>query len=243
MNSSKIFHLDINYYKKQIILKYFILSCLNIGFLIWAILKSEKQDLSIYLISLGIIIIMFVLFRRNGIRQIELLKKNIYEFDKNILKHYANTSSCMELDLNDVKVVYIDKIFGKKRILLKFSKDRIYTYSNIINLEEFQKNLEDITNHKAIPLERNFYELGFKAFFIFLPSMVTFILTYFPKLHINLPIFFLIVNLNLIFFIQQISEEKVLGGIPKQISRRIIFILVAFFFFQFYRVFFMENLY
>lgn len=242
MSSSKIFRLDIDYYKKQIFLKYLVLSCLNIGILIWAILKSEKQDLSIYLISLGIIIIMLVIFRRNGIRQIELLEKNIYEFDKNILKHYADTSSCMELNVNEVQVIYVDKIFGTKRILLKFSKDRVYTYSHIVNQDEFLKILEQTTNQKAIPLERNFYELGFKAFFIFLPSLITYALTYFPKLLISLPIFFLILNLNLVFFVHYISEEKILGGIPKQIARRLIIILVAFFIFQFYKIFFSENL-
>lgn len=242
MSSSKIFRLDIDYYKKQIFFKYFVLSCLNIGILVWAILKSEKQDLSIYLISLGIIIIMLVIFRRNGIRQLELLEKNIYEFDKNILKHYANTSSCMELDLNDVEVIYVDQIFRTQRILLKFSKDRVHTYSHIINQDEFLKVLEQTSNQKAIPLERNLYELGFKAFFIFLPSLVTYALTYFPKLLISLPIFFLILNLNLIFFIHHISEEKILGGVPKQITRRLIIILVAFFFYQFYKIFFSENL-
>ncbi|MCX7999348.1 MAG: hypothetical protein N3A69_10440, partial [Leptospiraceae bacterium] len=138
MSSAKIFHLDIEYYKKQIFWKYFILSIINISFLIYAIYKSERQDISIYLIAVGLLIIMVVLFRRNALRQIELLQKNIYEFDRNILKHYANTPSCMELNLSEVQVVYVDKLFRKKRILLKFDKDRVYTYSNILNIDEFQ---------------------------------------------------------------------------------------------------------
>lgn len=241
MSSSKIFQLDIEYYKKQIFWKYFILFLLNISFLIYGIYKSERQDIGIYLIALGLLIIMLVLFRRNGLRQLELLRQNIYEFNQNILKHYTNTTSCMEVNLNDVQVVYVDKWLGKKRILIKFNKDRIHTYSNILNIDEFQNTIEQLTKQKAIPLERNFYELGFKVFFIFLPSMITFALTYFPKFLINLPIFFLILNLNFIFFLYQISEDKLIGGVPKPIARRLIIILVAFFCFQFYKIFFTEN--
>lgn len=241
MNSKKIFHLDIDYYKKQIFWKYFILSILNISFLSWGIWKSESQDISIYLIALGLLIIMIVLFRRNALRQIELLRKNVYELDNKILKHYADSSSCMELDLNDVQVIYVDKIFGKKRILLKFSKERTYTYSNISNINEFLNALEQATNQKSIPLERNLYELSFKALIIFLPSIVVLILTFFPKFLITLPIFFLILNLNFIFFLFQISEDKLLGGVPKQVTRRLVIILVAFFFYQFFKIFFENN--
>jgi hypothetical protein len=232
------FLLDLHIFKKHIIWKYIVLFVINLSVLGWAFFNQSEKGVSFYFILAGVLILIGVVFWRNGKRQLELLGKTVYEFDKGILKHYGATENCQELYLSTVETIKYETLFGRKRVLLKTDSGGVYSYSRILNLEEFIKNLESGSGKQIQELQRNRWEMGIKIFFIYLPSLITFILVKIPSTLLNMNIFFLILNLNTIFLIHNLSEKKIEGGISERIARRIILILIGFFAYQFYLLFY-----
>jgi len=238
MKLTKSFFLDLKSFKKHIFLKYIVLFFINFFILSWTYYESKTSEVSLILILLGILIIIGFIFWRNANKQMELLSKTVYEFEGKVLKHYGIGESCGELDLSTIQSLKYEILFGIKRVLIKTEQGKTYTYSRIQDMESFIKNLENYSGKQIQKLERNKWELTFKFILIYLPSFIVLILVQFPKTLINMNIFFLIINLNTIFFLRGISENKLEGGIPERIVSRINLILIIFFFYQFYNLFY-----
>lgn len=233
----KTFLLDLESFRKHILWKYIVLFFINLGVLGWAYNENKNPDSSFYMILIGVLILIGFIFWRNGKRQLDLLTKTVYEFENGILKHYGSTESCQELELKNTESLKYEILLGRKRVLLK-TESGTYTYSRIEHIDDFIKNLERYTGKQIQELKRNKWEIGLKFILIYLPSAITFVLAHFPNTLISMNIFFLILNLNTIFFVRNLSEEKLEGGISERISRRIVIILVGFFIYQFYLLFY-----
>jgi hypothetical protein len=234
--TSQIFRLDLPLLKNRVIYKYIILFLLNASILFLSYFRMPEKNqffLSVVFILLSFFIFLFF---KNFNSQMKLFSETAFQIDKNILKLYGANSSCADLNLKDLKSIKKDRLFGYDRIILDFGENKL-TYFCIEKMDLFEKELEAASGIQSSNIKRNIPIFLIKFFIIYLPSIITYYLTTFEESKINLDILYIIINLNTIFMIQHLSEDKLEGGIPSRTSRRIMIILIFFLCFQLVTVF------
>lgn len=226
-----------SFFKKRIYLKYILLTIINFGFLAYGYFPFEGNKSNYILSSALVLFVIIFLFVKSAKKQLDSLQTMRFVFSKNRLKHFGPNNSCTEIEMEKVLSLKIDSILGYKRLLVKSETGVTHSYAGILDESNFITQMEKTSNRKFETLERNKWEFGIKFFLLFLPSIITYFLIYHTRLGMNSKIFFLIFNLNSIFFIHNISEKKFEGGISERLSRRLIILLFLVFSFQFYSIF------
>ncbi|MCB1178653.1 MAG: hypothetical protein KDK36_13795 [Leptospiraceae bacterium] len=234
----KSFLLDIQSFKKRIIIKYIILFLANLGILLFGFFSYSEDKTNYLLMSVLILILIILMFIRNGKRQLDILSKMYFEISGNLLKQHGANGSCTEIELDKIKSLKLDNLLGYKRILLKSEKGETHTYSRIIKFDTFIEGLENASSQKIQTLHRNKIKLLAKTIILYSPSYATYYLTRFSYTKLNMEMTYLILTLNTMFFIHNISERKFEGGISNKLARRLIIILFLYFLYQFYRIFY-----
>ncbi len=236
-NISDTYVLDVSFFRKRIYLKYIVLSLINFGFLAYGYFPFEGDKSNYILSSAFVLFVIILLFTKSAKKQIDSLKTMSFVFSKNLLKHFGPNHSCTEIDLEKVQSLKMDSILGYKRFLVKSETGATHSYAGILEESNFIAQMEKISGRKFESLERNKWEFAIKFFLLFLPSIITYFLIYHTQLGMNNKIFFLIFNLNSMFFIHNLSEKKFEGGISDRLARRLIILLFIVFCFQFYSIF------
>jgi hypothetical protein len=210
---SQIFRLDIPQLKNRVLSKYIILFLLNSSILFISYFRMPEKNQTYLAFVIFLLSFFIFIFFRNFKRQMHIFSETAFQIDRTILKLYGSNSSCTDLNLNELKAIKKDRLFGYDRIILEFGENKL-TYFCIENMDLFVK-----------------------FFIIYLPSLITYFLTTIEDSKITTDILYVIINLNTIFMIQHISEDKLEGGIPSRTARRIMIILILFLSYQLITVF------
>ena len=104
-------------------------------------------------------------------------------------------------------------------------------------MDKFEREIENASGLTASQIKRNPILFILKVCIIYLPSLITYTLTTVEESKITIDVLYVIINLNTIFMIQNLSEDKMEGGFPSRTTRRIMIILSLLFVFQLYQLF------
>lgn len=235
--ASSIYKLDLKLLKKRAFLRYSILFLMNSFVLLFTYYNMPEKNndfLGFILILLSLFIFIFL---RNFQRQIKIFSSTAFEIREKTLKLYGENATCTDVDLRGLKNIKRQNFLGIDRIILYFENKKL-NYFAIENMDEFQRELEKESGISGGIVNFNFFLLSIKFFIIYLPSFITIFFMRYYESKITKEILYLILNLNTIFLVQHISEDKLEGGISSKTARRVIIILSILFFFQMYKVFF-----
>jgi hypothetical protein len=235
--NSNLFRPDLVVFKKRLIIKYVLLLIFNASILLGTYISNAMGNTNYLIFCLFLISAFIFLFTNNYRRQMEFIQAMVLEFSSSNLLLHGTGGACEELNLKEIESIKIDRIFGVNRVFLKGKDNRIRTYADIEDQNDFVKLLEEKSGLKTERIERRPILLFSKTIIIYLPSIITLITTLIPESKVGMNVFFLILNLNTIFMIHNISESKLEGGIQSNVARRVILLLLLLFFFQFYIVF------
>ncbi|MDX1957146.1 MAG: hypothetical protein SFU98_01165 [Leptospiraceae bacterium] len=224
-------------FHKRILWKYIILLLVNSSLLFGNYFLNNYGDNNYLLLCYFLIFVFGLLFFQNYKRQMKVISGLSLEIKDGKLIQNEASGRCEELILKDTSSLKTDSILGMNRIFLTGNDGKQRTYADIEKLNEFKEKLSQETGLTITQIQRSYGLILFKIFLIYLPSLLVYIGTKFEKTKITIPVFYLVVIINSIFFFNSISESKLEGGISNSITRRIIVILILIFFFQFYRVF------
>ncbi len=233
---SRIFRLDLPLLKNRVIYKYIILFSLNSSILFLSYFRMPEKNPTYLTVVIFLLSFFIFIFFRNFKRQMHIFSETAFQIDHSVLKLYGSNSSCTDLNLNELKAIKKDRLFGYDRIILDFGESKL-TYFCIENMDLFEKELEKASGIIPSLIKRNIILISIKFFIIYLPSLITYFLTTIEESKITTDILYVIINLNTIFMVQHISEDKLDGGIPSRTARRIMIILILFLGYQLISVF------
>jgi len=231
-----IYKLDLKILEKRVITKYIILFSLNSLILFYSYYKMQDKNIN-YLNMIILLLILFLfLFYKNYKRQMKIFSETLFEIDGKILKLYGENSSCKDILMSEILSLKKDSLWGYPRIFIDLGKYKL-NYFCIENIEIFENELQIASGLKIDEIKRNPILILLKIFVIYLPGLITYILTTIEESRITIDILYIILNLNSIFLFQHLSEDKLEGGIPSRTARRIMIILGFLFCFQLFSVF------
>lgn len=229
MSNLQQFPIHLQLYKQRILLRAVSIFTINIILLGWAVWSAPNENKLNYLALCGIVIVAIGLFLyQNFQKQISILKDNYLEINNHILQWYTGKGKCTAINLKRVTKIERDKYRGFDRFII-FEGETPEIILNLLEPDEFQKKIEEFTklkvNHFPIPWK----EYLFKTLGFFFPAAGAFI---FYKLnYLDLRLFFLILNINAIFFLIHFSEKRTRGGFSESTVRRstlILFLVLAY---------------
>lgn len=230
------YKLDLNILKKRILIRYIILFLLNSFVLLFTYYNQPEKNTNFLGFILILLSFFIFIFLRNYQRQLKIYSKTAFEIQEKTLKLHGENATCTDVDLRGLKAIKRQNFWGIDRIILSFDNKKL-NYFAIENIDDFQKELERESGVNGENLKFNFLLISIKIFLIYLPSFVTYIFMNFYDSKITIDLLYVIINLNSIFMIQHISEDKLEGGISGRTARRVMIILTILFFFQLYKVF------
>ncbi len=229
MSNLKLFPINLELYKKRLILRTIAIFLINLVLLSWTVWSAPKESILNYLGLCFIVLAGIALFlNQNFKRQISILKNNYLEINNNILQWYTGTGKCTSINLKRVNKIERDKYRGFERFLIFEGK----TFEPILNLlepEEFQREIEQHTNLKVELFVFDWKSQCIQAFWFFIPAFLGF--TFFYLKYLDIQFFFLILTVNSIFFLVQFSEKRTRGGFSESTVRRstiILFLVLAY---------------
>ena len=234
--ANAIFRMDMKSLHKRVILKYAVLFLFNSSVLFYSYLKMPEKNsnyLGFVLILLSFFIFIFI---KNYKRQMKIFSQTAFEVRDKTLKLYGENSSCTDVPLENLSSIRKDNLFGYPRIILDFKGNKL-TYFSIENMDKFEREIENASGLTASQIKRNPILFILKVCIIYLPSLITYTLTTVEESKITIDVLYVIINLNTIFMIQNLSEDKMEGGFPSRTTRRIMIILSLLFVFQLYQLF------
>ncbi len=234
---NRIFTYDINLYKKKLSIRLIIVLVSYVLFLIWnytQISQEYKMDfLKIFLPLSGFL--GYFLFR-NFQRQVSLLSKAAFMIQGKKIKQFADKQEVLEMDLNTLKKILVGKYKSFPRIILEW-EDRAMSIINLSDNEEFVQILEQISRikHEINPNSGKY--ITTKTWIYLAPSIayaLILLTLYKEKIpFINPKTFFLFLNVNLlIYFLYGVGRKEESQTGIYQTRRKIIFVLLAIFFYQ-----------
>ena len=218
MSNLRIFPINLQLYKKRLILRSISIFLINLILLSWTVWNAPKDSVLNYLAICSIVIIAIGLFlNQNFNRQLSILKNNYLEINNHILQWYTGTGKCTSINLKRVKKIERDRFRGFDRFLI-YEGETSEAILNLLEPEEFQREIEKYTNLKVESFVFDWkLQIG-KAIAFFLPAVICFVL-FFLK-YFDIRFFFLMLTVNSIFFLVQFSEKRTRGGFSESTVRR-----------------------
>lgn len=220
---------DVDAFKKRLILRTFSIFLINLTLLGWTVFSAPRESLLNYAAICLIVIVAIALFLyQNFKRQVTILKNNYLEVNNHILQWYTGTGTCTTINLKRVEKIERDKFRGFDRFIV-FEGDTPYSILNLKSPDEFQKQIETFTNLKTEIFEIDWKKRILKTIGFFLPACIGFLVSYLNFLDIRF--FFLVLTVNSIFFLVQFSEKRTRDGFSESTVRRssiILFLLLAY---------------
>ena len=199
MSNLRIFPINLQLYKKRLILRSISIFLINLILLSWTVWNAPKDSVLNYLAICSIVIIAIGLFlNQNFNRQLSILKNNYLEINNHILQWYTGTGKCTSINLKRVKKIERDRFRGFDRFLI-YEGETSEAILNLLEPEEWK------------------LQIG-KAIAFFLPAVICFVL-FFLK-YFDIRFFFLMLTVNSIFFLVQFSEKRTRGGFSESTVRR-----------------------
>ncbi len=229
MSNLKLFPINLELYKKRLILRTIAIFLINLILLSWTVWSAPRESILNYLGLCSIVIVAIGLFlNQNYKRQISILKNNYLEINNHILQWYTGTGKCTSINLKRVSKIERDKYRGFDRFLV-FEGNTSESILNLLETEEFQREIELYTKLKVQYFDFDWKRQVIKALAFFIPAILSFIFSYLKYLDIRF--FFLILTVNSIFFLVQFSEKRTRGGFSESTVRRssiILFLVLAY---------------
>lgn len=230
------YKLDLKILKNRILLRYIILFLMNSFVLFFTYYNMPEKNTNFLGFILILLSFFIFIFLRNYQRQMKIYSKTAFEIQEKTLKLHGENSTCTDVDLRGLKAIKRQNFWGIDRIILDFDNKKL-NYFGIENIDNFQKEIERESGLNGENIKFNLILLAIKIFLIYFPSLITYIFMNIYESKITIDILYVILNLNSIFMIQHISEDKLEGGISGRTARRVMIILTILFFFQLYKVF------
>ena len=210
---------------------------INVVFLTLSYSRLPEPNTNFLGFILTLLCVILIIFFRNYERQIVILSHTGLIITPKTLKQLGPNEKCSEVELSDLREIKVDTLFGFTRFILLFENSKKFTFFNILESEDFLRDLSLASGVEIKRTKRNHIKLISKLIMIYLPSAVTIILTGYEESRVTIDVFYLILNLNSIFFVYNLSERKFEGGISNRSSGRIMAILILFLFYQIFQVF------
>ncbi len=233
---NKEFSFDVNYFKKKLLQKIIFQVFLYILILAWSFLQVEESKKTIFLIfCLGFFSLLFVFLKISFGKQISIFQKMKIGINQNLLQVFSSNGECTNLNLKRVLKIEKDKLGSFTRYSFFETLEEFVPVLNLLNPEEFEKIVEEISGKKI-----DFYELSLKNWLLkgslfFIPAILSFIL-YFLK-SIEIGYFYLVLLVNSFFFFIQFSEKRMRAGFNAGLVRRVCFILSLVIFYQIFWIY------
>lgn len=221
---TKVFTYNIELFRKRLIIRSTALLVVYAGVLVFSYFQNSPEERARYLamflpISLALVFLVF----RNFKRQLQVIGKASVEVDDKMFRQKTGGEVALELKLKEIQALKRDIFRSYPRIVLE-TKDRYTTVLNLLDIDGFQKELEERTKTKTEVQDQHIQFLNWRTPLFFIPSLVAITLCYWPKPYINLNAFFLVLNMNALIYVIYLPEEKYRAG-SFSIRRRWIFIL------------------
>lgn len=229
MSNLKEYSIDIESFRKRLILRTIFIFLINFFLLAWTVWNAPRESISNYMGICSVVLMAIGLFlNQNFKRQLEILKNNYLEINNHLLQWYTENGKCTTINLKRIQKIERDRYRGFDRFLV-FEENTPHSILNLKNPDAFQTELENYTKLKTEIFIIDWKERSLKAASFFLPGIIGFLFTYLGYLDIRF--FFLLLTVNSIFFLVQFSEKRTRAGFSESTVRRstiILFLLLAY---------------
>ncbi|HMV44656.1 MAG TPA: hypothetical protein PK079_08665 [Leptospiraceae bacterium] len=229
MSNLQQFPINLQLYKKRILIRAILIFTVNLALLGLTVWSAPSESRLNYLAITGIVITAIGLFlNKNYERQVSILKDNYLELNNHILQWYTGNGKCTTINLKRVKKIERDKYRSFDRFLI-FEGENPEIILNLLEPDEFQNRIEEYTKLKTQIFIIPWRSYLIKGVSFFIPALIAF--GFYKFQFLELKLFFLILNMNAIFFLVHFSEKRTRGGFAEATVRRssiILFLLLAY---------------
>jgi hypothetical protein len=233
----RIFRYDLNRFKKKLFLRSaMILGAYSIYF-VWSFqqnpVENRMEFLTLFLPMSGLL--AFFLYRSFR-RQIDMLSANSVILKDHLLIQYYKSEALGELDLRDLKKLYVDTYRSYPRVILEW-EDTAVSFINLEADDVFLAEVELRSRVKREPLPQDSGLLTWKIFIYLVPSFLYLL----PVLifgsgtypYLNWKTFAVFLNVNLlVYFLYSGGEDSKKYAQIYQGRRKIVFALLIIFSYQ-----------
>lgn len=233
----RIFSYDVQLYRKKLLIRLTVVLFSFTAFLVWNYFQVEveaRMDFLKIFIPLSIFLAIFLY--RNFLKQIKLLSETAFVIRGKNLIQFEGKVEVNEMNLVGLVKIQVGEYKSFPRIILEW-EERAISLINLKDHNEFVGLIEKISKlkHEWNEQTGNFFTK--RMFYFLLPSLiylVGFLILYKNNLpFLNFKTLFLFINCNLlIYFLYGVDQKQQEYTGIYQTRRKIIFILVAIFFYQ-----------
>jgi hypothetical protein len=233
----RIFTYDLNLYRKKLSTRLIVVLVSYILFLFWNYTQlSQEYKLDFLKIFIPLSVFLGFFLFRNFQKQLKLLSQAAFMIQGKKIKQFDGKQEILELDLNALKKILVGEYKSFPRIILEW-EDRAMSIINLSDHMEFVILLEQISKikHEINPNTGKYLTL--KTWIYLAPSIIyAIVLAFLFKKNVpfvNPKTFFLFLNINLlIYFLYGVEQKEESQTGIYQTRRKIIFVLLAIFFYQ-----------
>lgn len=237
------YSLNIPTFKKKMLIRMVVLIALNAMIMIWGYTRVPAAEQNKYsYIFLGFFCIIVFLMYRKYRQQIAFQQSTYVIIEGDLLKQYTIHNFCTEVDLKEIIGLRRDNFRSYPRLTLLLQEYEL-SIINAEKIENLQAEVERISGKKVEIRSFDTKKSYLQAFLLFIPflaALAVYTLGMYNVISLMLPLSLLlaVLNLNLIFCINQFHEKRWEGGIPGATAQRLLFILTITFLYQVYKIFY-----
>ncbi|NCN08751.1 MAG: hypothetical protein GW938_02780 [Leptospira sp.] len=233
----RIFSYDIKFYRKKLLIRLAIVFISFSSFLIWNYFQVEEESKIDFLkIFLPLSLFLGIFLYRNFLKQIKLLSETAFVIRGKNLIQFEGKVEVNEMNLDGLMKIQVGEYKSFPRVILEW-EERAISLINLKDHKDFVLVVEKIAKlkHEWNDQTGNFFNK--RMFYFLLPTIIYFLLfvtMYKSKIpFLNSKTLFLFININLlIYFLYGVDQKQQEYTGIYQTRRKIIFILVAIFFYQ-----------